>query len=589
MAGIFGVWDPVQPRREESFQELIKDAKCGFEFDVKQFTRGEIVCGTALKPVSHPNLVISPDRKHLLMIQGEVVKLGDDPRMLEQLIEQCAKDPVLALDQVDGAYAGVLIDLNRNSLTLFADQFANFVLHYYYSERRIIFATQSSAIARALNSPIDEDGLLEYLSSGQNFESRTIYRDVHHVRPGEIVQLTARKHTSRFFAHPDYRLPKVEATVNELSQTLCEGIASRIEGKRVVAGLSGGMDTRLVWSGILSLNARVTAHTHGSNGSRDLLIGKLISSSLKLPSSDLRFSEEFVEQSAARAEHIVGISEGALRLSECFIRDIWEHLGAKYDLLLDGHGGALYSRQSMKAVGLKVRTLAQLEAAWRPRLLSALIRSDLVRPELRVSALEKFQRSLLAELNKYDGIGSIQDIIDIFNIRDLGWRPSLSGNAQINYLGMHHPLLTRDLSRLAARVPISKKLQHWVHRSVIKQLAPQLTGFAVDNDGLPATFTALPFTRMPAIMYERILSRFAPRQVKERMSLLRPTNTAAQMLWPQAQRLKQRISELPEELSLVLRPGAQEHMLSALQRGDEGMLMPASLLVSAAIKIEQAR
>ena len=216
-----------------------------------------------------------------------------------------------------------------------------------------------------------------------------------------------------------------------------------------------------------------------------------------------------------------------------------------------------------------------------------LLRSNILRAEVRNEAKSALCETMARELGKYDGIGSIGDIIDVFYIRDLGRRGSLSGNAQLNLLGLHHPLLTSDLEKLARGVPMSEKLRHAVHTEVIRQLAPQLSRFAVDNDGLPATFRGLAFTRAFPIVYERIVRKL-PAKLYSKLSLMKPAYTASQFLAPQRNDLSERLLRLPKALMQLIDGSALEGLTVRLVKGDGIALQEASALASTAIVLEVA-
>lgn len=155
------------------------------------------------------------------------------------------------LSRLDGMYAICIADLQSGMLHLARDRFGEKPLYYSYDDGRFAFASSLRSLVCApwIKAKIDPAAVERYLATHFIPGSRTIFRDVHKLLPGERLEIPI--DAKKAPALSRYYLAELSSpapmTVGELEALLEDAVQSRLVAD-VPMGifLSGGIDSSLI-------------------------------------------------------------------------------------------------------------------------------------------------------------------------------------------------------------------------------------------------------------------------------------------------------------------------------------------------------
>jgi len=174
------------------------------------------------------------------------------------------------LDSLDGMFALAVWDTRRKRCLLARDRMGVKPLYYHVDERRLVFASELSAVVAAPGVPreIDPSALADYLAFGFVPSPRTIYRDVCKLPPGHSLAYADGRASVQAYWDLKYHgwsdLSR-EAVAEALWAQLRVATRKRmIADVPIGAFLSGGLDSTAVVSSMAHVSSsRLTTFTCG--------------------------------------------------------------------------------------------------------------------------------------------------------------------------------------------------------------------------------------------------------------------------------------------------------------------------------------
>ncbi|HSM12525.1 MAG TPA: asparagine synthase C-terminal domain-containing protein, partial [Thermoanaerobaculia bacterium] len=163
------------------------------------------------------------------------------------------------LDRVEGRFALVLEYRARRRALLARDGLGHQGLAYALDRERLLVASDPADLvaARGVDGSLDEQRLAEFFASEELSGSRTFFRGVHAVLPGEVLVVEGDRESRRWLRRPALRLALEIARFEPLVERFAERLTAAVErclrggGPVVVLG-GGGLDS----SPIAALAAR---------------------------------------------------------------------------------------------------------------------------------------------------------------------------------------------------------------------------------------------------------------------------------------------------------------------------------------------
>lgn len=176
-----------------------------------------------------------------------------------------------ALDRLVGDFAFALWDEPKQTLILATDFLGQRPLHYHRGDGFFAFATMPKGLHALPDVPYapDEQAVAEFLVLMPQGDSRSFFKDISLVEPGEMVRVTPPRTIGRRYwqpQKPDPAAPLRSDHVEGLRHLLDRATADRLRGAggRVASHLSAGFDSAAVTATaarLLAAGGRVAAFT----------------------------------------------------------------------------------------------------------------------------------------------------------------------------------------------------------------------------------------------------------------------------------------------------------------------------------------
>lgn len=267
---------------------------------------------------------------------------GDESHLLKSYL-QTDLESVSA--KLDGFYNFLIRDERSNELVV-ANDIAGSLYCFVRDFGNIVAISSSSLLLAALDDwTLDPVGCQEFLYCGTIYENRTFFNEVKRLSPATIYRFSEGKlKSSTRYWHASQLNPAAinnDRAVRLLEESLCDGIAniSRVF-RNPICDLTGGYDSRLVFSSFLSSGLRPPTFVAGFPEDKDVQVSRAISEEFDVP--HLHFlKKSFVPFSDATDS--VKFTDGEFDLLEYSqIKDAQEFsLDNGYDLSVIGNFGEL--------------------------------------------------------------------------------------------------------------------------------------------------------------------------------------------------------------------------------------------------------
>lgn len=194
--------------------------------------------------------------RETLIGKGHHFKSRSDTETLLHLYEE---EGSAMVDSLNGIFAFALLDQKANTLFLARDHFGVKPLYYSRGKDYLLFASESKALlAAGVDRSLDEDSLHETLLFSHCAGSRTLFRQIEKLLPGETMQVDT--HTGQSRHHRFWR-PRVTVenptpdSVERIEHLLVEAVRRQMISDVPLGTMcSGGIDSSLITSMVARQN-----------------------------------------------------------------------------------------------------------------------------------------------------------------------------------------------------------------------------------------------------------------------------------------------------------------------------------------------
>ena len=182
---------------------------------------------------------------------------------------------------------GTIIQIDRveGKVTVRTDLVGCFPLYLRVLDDRLWVADRLSEL-KADNLQPDWTGAIQYLRKAFTVGSRTLFRGVRRIRPGERFEVSLASPTLNFSDESDlWAAPERVANPQVRLEEFCEALRLSCDpGRPIRLMMSGGWDSRLLLAACLSAHAAdVHLYFHGDTASREANLVRRIATDLRLP------------------------------------------------------------------------------------------------------------------------------------------------------------------------------------------------------------------------------------------------------------------------------------------------------------------
>jgi len=395
-----------------------------------------------------------------------------DARYLMSLYEERGERFVRELN---GWFAGALVDLRRKTILLFNDRFG---LHrIYYTQARNSFAFCSEAKSLLAIRPetrrLDPAALGQFFAFGCVVGERTLFSDVHLLPGGSAWTLKSKSEIrkDRYFTPDELEhqthLPE-EAFYERLRSTVSAILPRYFRyGGRPAVSLTGGVDTRIIMAFANHASDSQLSYTFGGiyRDCFDVRIARKVAQTCGYHHEILGLGGDFFNNFAALAEKTVWITDGALDI--CGSHEVYLNRLARQiaPVRITGNYGSevLRSASTFKPLGLS-------EKLFNPDFLPCIHEAS----------------ESLAGIKNGNGVS-----FALF--KEIPWHLYGSLASAQSQLTVRSPYTDNDLVSLVYQAPLPPRTST-LWRSLISDVSPLLASIPTDRSygGTRASIRAIP-------------------------------------------------------------------------------------------------
>ncbi len=229
------------------------------------------------------------------------------------------------LRELNGWFAGVLVDVEAGTIALFNDRFGLRRVYYSRNSHAFACATEAKAVlAVQAGAPVfSPEALGEFVAGGSVTNNRTLFQDVLVLPPASdwSISRPAAIAADAYFSaeewehQPSLSGPELYA---RLRDTLTRVIPRYLSGSPLPAiSLTGGIDTRLIMAFGGADRPELSTYTYGGmyRDCRDVQIAGRVARACGHRHGVLRLDDEFLTGFSRYAEETVRLTDGTLDIA----------------------------------------------------------------------------------------------------------------------------------------------------------------------------------------------------------------------------------------------------------------------------------
>lgn len=512
---------------------------------------------------------------------------------------------------LEGQYSAVLVDETLKKLLVCSSRIAFTPLYEYVGDDEHFFCSQLGPMAASgvFRAEPDHDAIATLIAYGELFEQESLIAGVQAMEPASMVEISATDKKVQRRRYWDFRRsgPIIEGkTAGQYTDILCDVLTAAADRKskmqgRVVAGLSGGFDSRLVTGLLAPRMTGMTAWTFGTENAPDISAAKEVARRLSITEHwlygvDPADIPEFAADFATTADGCNSANWAYAHKRKLSLRD-------HADIALNGFGGDIFLGASMtggkfKALKAWLEDRARLGRSaplpyleWNrgPRELARFIGSgnkiktatdheqwvNLPGKSLETRAFEDFDANM----------GNVPDwyYAEQWISENRAQRFTMMSIVSDRYFFADDSLFyDYDVLDHCATVPAKMRRGHRLYIRILKKLMPDIANVTNSNTGLPAT------TPQSIVTAHKIGSRLQQKLLRNRSSHVTDTTALDGNHWARTS-LRGFYGDLVNDQSTRTRPfwdgedivrRFNEHQKGALNFGNElGMIATVELFL----------
>ena len=229
------------------------------------------------------------------------------------------------IEDLNGWFSGVLMDLRQDRVILFNDRFGLSRVYYHESRDGLFFASEAKALLKVFPSlrEIDQQGLAEFVSVGCVLQNRSLFKNVF-LLPGGSAWVLNRGgvlHKRQYF---DFATWEEQDRLSPAAYTAeLTSVFSRIapnylrKDQPVGISLTGGLDSRMILAHAQAVPGSLPCYTFGGpyRDCADVRIARQLAMTCRQPHVTIPIKRDFFEEFPALAERTVYVSDGAMDVS----------------------------------------------------------------------------------------------------------------------------------------------------------------------------------------------------------------------------------------------------------------------------------
>lgn len=410
-------------------------------------------------------LPIMNERKDvILLFTGE--HFGDaapnNPSRATTLLKRYEEKGESFLEELNGWFSGILVDLRKTKVMLFNDRYAMRRVYYHQDKEVFLFGSEAKPLLKIKPElrQLELQSLGELISCHCVLEGRTLFQGMS-LLPGGVVWSWVDKvgPTKDVYFKPSDWENLAEMEESEFYASLKETVLKVIpryfqETGRVGMSLTGGLDSRMMMACLNPAPRTVACYTFG--GQKDMLditIARKVAEVCGQTHTTIRLDDSFLVGFPKLAERTIYLTDGSMDISNA------------HDLYLNKMAREIAPVRITGKFGSEVIRDHTMFKAFRYE--GGLFQGDL-RPLIRRAVNTHHQAKQGHPLS-----------IAIF--KDFPWREYSKIAIEDSQSTFRSPYLDNDLVGLMYRAPSRLRASNWPQRRIIRECNPRLSTLISDR------------------------------------------------------------------------------------------------------------
>jgi len=276
------------------------------------------------------------------------------------LIHLYEENEKVFLERLNGWFSGILVDLRKEKVVLFNDRYGMNRIYYYEDKEVFLFSSEAKSLLKVRPElrNLDLESLGEFFSCGCVLENRSLFPKVF-VMPGGSVwtfgdgKCVRKGHYFTPSTWENQPCLERDAFYQELTKTFRHILPRYFRStSRVAMSLTGGLDTRIIMSGLDS-RQELPCYTFGGvyRDCLDVLIAQKVAAACHQKHEMIRLDKSFFRNFSDHAEKTVYLTDGC------------HNVCGSHDIFLNGQAREIAPiRVTGKFGGEVLRSVANLKA-----------------------------------------------------------------------------------------------------------------------------------------------------------------------------------------------------------------------------------
>jgi asparagine synthase (glutamine-hydrolysing) len=432
-------------------------------------------------PSSQP--LFNEDKSICAMMDGKIY--GHSGKSdLEYCLESYEKQGVEFIQRLNGNFLLFIQDFRSNRTVIANDRFA-FRTHYYaLHDATLMLAPEPKAILqdKSFEKAIDDEGLVGFLSFGDFFGDRTLFKGIHIIQPASVLTFDGDKVVVekywRYTYKPDYSRTD-EDFVKDLVDRFRHAVMIRTrDNLKYSVTLSGGLDSRTVLSTLVSqTGCAVNAVTWGNKECNEARIANQVTKKLGVKNHVMiDVTPQLLLDYAAKE---VFLTDGHSYVGEGYVYPVMKEAKKITDVILDGFamdltlGGGYLTPDRICYEGKDFMNVL-LNSKPYVRYFNANDNLKLLfKPEYYEKVKDIPFRLFKAE---YDNVQSKEcgNKCEEFAMNVHVASTQVADVTVRNFVEVTHPTADNDFIDVVLTIPPEKRLHHMIYRKFFKRIAPAM-------------------------------------------------------------------------------------------------------------------
>lgn len=265
------------------------------------------------------------DRTVALIFTGEEYDYANARSSVSAILKLYDKLGTAFYSHLNGWFSGLLIDLRRDTATLFNDRYGMGRVYYHEANQTFAFASAARSLLAILPATreLNQQSLAEYISVGCVLQNRSLYRNIHLLPPGSAwtFHRNGRLEKQTYFnptAWEQQERLTASAYSDQLRDVFCRVLPRYFAGEQKTAlSLTGGLDSRMVLAWAKAAPGTLPCYTFGGpyRECADVTIARQLARLTEQSHSVLPIEPDFFSNFGELAAETIRVSDGTMDVS----------------------------------------------------------------------------------------------------------------------------------------------------------------------------------------------------------------------------------------------------------------------------------